>query len=252
MKYCLNKGYGAGGYVPPGVERVSATLSTPDGKFLESSNRPSDLVENIFFDRHNDVIPTYPSNYKQVVYSYWDHMIQLLVNLMEISALSLNLPRDFFAPYFKNPGCVLRLSYYPPQVTPTLPNQLRYGEHTDYTGFTILRQDPLRSGLQVKLPDGTWVECDRVPGSFTVNAGDLIQVWTNDRFVSNLHRVVNPSESERMKERISIVFFTGPSDDTVVSCLPTCMGPDNPPKYEAVRCGDHLNRKRNISSTKNN
>jgi isopenicillin N synthase-like dioxygenase len=73
-----------------------------------------------------------------------------------------------------------------------------YGEHTDYTGFTILHQDESdvgdldAGGLQVKLPNGNWHAVPPVPGAFVVNIGDLYEVWTNGRWRSTVHRVMKP------------------------------------------------------------
>lgn len=133
---------------------------------------------------------------------------------------------------------------------------LRYGEHTDFTGFTILWQDQNTAGpqmapeglqvppggLQVQMPDGFWADRPPLPGAFTVNAGDLIQVWTNDVLLSNSHRVVNPPPGDK-SDRISIVFFTGPQNDSVIDCLPTCFSPDRPPRYSPIQAGEHFAKK---------
>ena len=61
--------------------------------------------------------------------------------------------------------------------------------------------------------------------------------WTNDRWTSTLHRVVNPERSLAGQPRMSIVFFQQPNEDAVISCLPTCMDADHPAKYEPVSAG---------------
>jgi hypothetical protein len=43
------------------------------------------------------------------------------------------------------------------------------------------------------LVDGDWIDVAPVPGTLVVNAGDLIQRWSNDVWKSNVHRVQNPS-----------------------------------------------------------
>lgn len=50
--------------------------------------------------------------------------------------------------------------------------------------------------------------------------------WTNGRFKSTLHRVVVDGSADRY----SIPFFFEPNFDTVVECLPSCCGQDNPPR----------------------
>jgi isopenicillin N synthase-like dioxygenase len=101
--------------------------------------------------------------------------------------------------------------------------QIRAGEHTDYGSLTILLQDKV-GGLQVRDKKGNWVDVApvgmfRVPvvimcyvfgvinviaNSFVINIGDLMQRWTNDQFVSTLHRVIAP---QSMARRQSLAFF---------------------------------------------
>ena len=45
---------------------------------------------------------------------------------------------------------------------------------------------------QAQTADGSWHGVPSRAGALLVNAGDLIQVWTNDRWRSPPHRVVNP------------------------------------------------------------
>lgn len=271
----LGLGYGPGGYTPQGVERVSATASAPDGSSLLGARRarPPDRVENILVHRKpTDVLPVGVDGYEEAAYRYHDEMTKLLRTIMRITACSLDLPINHFDPHFFGDGgigphhcigeCTLRLAYYPKVSggSDVPPGQLRYGEHTDYTGFTILWQDhnaagpqtaaelcPPAGGLQVQHPQGDWIDCPPVPGAFVINAGDLIQVWTNDVLLSNTHRVAMPPPDDP-DDRISMVFFTGPAKETVIECLPTCCGPERPAKYVAITSGEHLNRKLQASN----
>merc|ERR1711924_398145 len=108
---------------------------------------------------------------------------------------------------------------------------------------------PPSGGLQVRLPNGSWVDCPPAPGAFTINAGDMIQVWTNDVFRSCMHRVVNPPKEDAMHSRISMIFFTGPAPDTLLECPPTCTNEKHPPRYAPVSAGEHLKRKIAASNT---
>ena len=49
------------------------------------------------------------------------------------------------------------------------------GPHTDYQGFTILRQDPQQAGLEINVR-GSWHSIPPSEGAFIVNIGDLFQV----------------------------------------------------------------------------
>jgi isopenicillin N synthase-like dioxygenase len=82
-----------------------------------------------------------------------------------------------------------------------------------------------------------------------INAGDLIQRWTNDRWRSNVHRVVNPPRAlTGSTRRLSIVCFTGPSADTEIACIPSCIPAGETAKYAPIIAGDHLKEKVRLTS----
>jgi isopenicillin N synthase-like dioxygenase len=129
-------------------------------------------------------------------------------------------------------------SYYPARDHAPLPGQMRAGPHTDYGTLTILRQDAV-GGLEVLDPGGAWVGVIPVPGAFIVNLGDLMARWTNDRWRSTLHRVVDPPGSGQAR-RQSMPFFQNANWSAEIACLPTCLAPGEKPRYEPVLAGPHL------------
>jgi isopenicillin N synthase-like dioxygenase len=80
------------------------------------------------------------------------------------------------------------------------------------------------------MPSGDWLDVPYIPNSFAVNSGDMMAGWTNGRFKSTPHRAVPPGG----RHRYAIPFFLGPHLDTVIACLPTCQGPDTPPKLPPI------------------
>jgi len=150
-------------------------------------------------------------------------------------ALSLELPEDFFVPFYDMPGTTLRLLRYPPHPQAALANQLGAGAHTDWGGVTVLAQDEL-GGLEVRNVEDEWIQATPVPGTFVINLGDLMQRWTNGLYRSNMHRVKNNSST---RDRYSIAFFYSPRPDSRIECLSTCTDEANPPKFASCTAAEH-------------
>jgi|SRR5579875_1488115 len=163
--------------------------------------------------------------------------------LMELFAVALELPPDWFRPMFANHMTSLAANFYPPRSLAPLV-RLRKGEHTDWGTLTILHRDDHATGLEVLGQDGHWHEVPTLPGSLLINIGDLMARWTNGRWASTVHRVVYlPGESDAQRPRYSVAFFYQPSPDALIECVPACAGPQQPPRYPPVRFADFLNQK---------
>lgn len=200
------------GYLPMGRENLAATVnktSPPD--FKESFNISSREDQN----RWPELI-----DFQTVCTNYFNQMVKLASVIMQIFALALNLSEDYFNEYITPPNAVLRFLNYPKFEGPPLLEQLRAGEHTDYGTLTIVRPDS--PGLQVYDRSGHWIDVNAPIDSFVVNIGDMMQRWTNDKWVSTLHRVANPIDADNNR-RMSVVFFHNPRDDVEISCLTTCF-----------------------------
>lgn len=172
--------------------------------------------------------------FQKAIYGYHEAMKELSMTLLSGIARSLDLSPDFFEPKLQNPISIQRLLHYPPQNGMVDESIIGIGAHTDYGNLTILAQDDV-GGLQVMNRDGVWVEGTPIPDTFVINIGDLVQKLTNDRYLANLHRVVNTSG----RERYSIPFFIDADYDAEFAPLPSCVSADNPARYAPVTCGSH-------------
>jgi isopenicillin N synthase-like dioxygenase len=161
----------------------------------------------------------------------------LVRRLLRLSAEALALPVDHFEHYTQAPTCTLRLLHYPPQpASATLPGQMGCGAHTDWGALTLLAQDDA-GGLQVQTRAGDWLDALPLPGSFVVNAGDMMPRWTNDRWRSAPHRVLSRRAGQR---RYSIAYFFDLDHDALIVPLPSCVSAVNPARYAPVLAGEHL------------
>ncbi|KPI38210.1 putative iron/ascorbate oxido [Cyphellophora attinorum] len=180
-----------------------------------------------------NVVPTElasPSTFAEVTKTYHKQMTALAESILSIIAETLGLPSTYFAPFTHEAGAVLRLLHYPPQPVNSDPNERGIGAHTDFGSITILMQDDV-GGLQVfDAATNSWIDVQPTPGALVVNLGNVMMRWSNDRYISNLHRVINKSG----KERYSVPFFYSGKPDFEIGCLPGCEDEDGTCKYEPV------------------
>ena len=175
--------------------------------------------------------------FREAFETYYAVMEDLAAKLMGLMALGLGLNEDWFDDMIAEHCTGLGAIHYPALGAPPLPGQFRRGPHSDWGSLTVLYSDGV-PGLQILSPDGEWEDVPAVAGSFVINIGDLMAAWTNDRWVSTLHRVVVPDGV--WGERISLAFFHQPTYDAVIECIPTCASPEDPPRYEPITSGEWL------------
>ena len=184
--------------------------------------------------------PDEPHDFAPSVQQYYREMDRLYRMIMRLFAIALGLPETWFDDKINRHGSVLRLTHYPALDAEPLPGEQRAGAHTDVGAMTILHIDETRDSLQVKLRSGEWVFVNKTPGAFIINIGDMMMRWTNDKWLSNTHRVVNPPfVNGRSARRLSLVYFCQTNYDTIVECLPNCSGPGNPARYPPLSSGEY-------------
>ena len=141
-------------------------------------------------------------------------------------AVALDMEADFFAPFFADEGHAnLRFLHYPPQDADE-DNLFGQAPHTDNSFMTALARSEV-PGLAVRLLSGEWFAPPLIPGTFLINLGNIMRRWSNDRFLSTPHGVLNDSGTDRY----SIAYFHSPNPDAVIECLPSCVSHDNPARY---------------------
>ena len=163
-----------------------------EGYYIGPDHKPDDprVIAGMFNHGANQW-PAQQPNFRPVMLAYLDVMLDLSARMMRGMALSLELPEDYFADFCVDADGERAAAALSAAARPGPPGQKGAGAHTDFGGLTLLRQDDV-GGLQVwdQSSDG-WIYADPLPGTFIVNLGDMIARWTNDRYRSTVHRVVN-------------------------------------------------------------
>ncbi len=223
------------GYVPSKLEAEGGTVGGAIETFRLQLDLPPDDPDVLagkplhLPNRWPDHLP----GFKDSVGAYFDAMLDLAATLRQAFALALGLPAGFFEEWYAKPLVQLSLLHYrPPASLDPSDLEIGAGEHRDTGAFTILMQDDV-GGLEVGHRSGDWVAAPPIPGAYLINIGDMMMRWTNGRFVSTPHRVVNRS----LRPRYSIPFFVNPDFDVEVAPLPELVPPGQAPAFPPLHNG---------------
>ncbi|CAK7325354.1 unnamed protein product [Dovyalis caffra] len=126
---------------------------------------------------------------------------------------------------FEDGSQLIVANYYPSCPEPDL--TLGMPPHSDYGFLTLLLQDQEVKGLQIQ-HDGRWVTVEPIPNSFVVNVGDHLEIFSNGRYKSVIHRVlVNP-----LKPRISIASLHSLPFNSMIRPSPKLVSDASPRLYK--------------------
>lgn len=238
------------GYAPPKSESLSLSLG------VESANKMNDFFEAFNVGVEAQEYPelelpddqyaanTWPvvDHFEAAVSAYFGEARRVAHTLTRIFADALDLPPDFFDGYTDHSLDVLRMNNYALE-----PGSVRLdgeltgmGEHTDYGIVTVLWADAVR-GLQVLDSAGTWHDVAPADGALLINLGDLMARWTNERWMSTLHRVKPPIVDGTIERRRSAAYFHDGNIDATISTLPSCVGAGS--RYSPITVGEHIGAK---------
>ena len=236
------------GYLGPGKEALAASkgMNTPPD-LKESFNggpilRPANITDSdaLSFCYADTIWPNSPVEFKSAWIAYYQQMEILASKIMQLFATALRLEEKFFDPYIDQPISALRALNYPAQKKPPEIGQLRAGAHSDYGSLTSLLPEENSVGLEILTLSGKWELVPAIPNTFIINIGDLMARWTNDRWISTLHRVVNKGSTNK---RQSLAYFHQPNWNAEIQCLSCCLQDGELPKYPPVKSGPYLMEK---------
>jgi isopenicillin N synthase-like dioxygenase len=223
--------YSMGQVAPPDIQEAFAF---GPGRAADLADRVDQTSAQMYAP---NIWPQRPDDFKQTMQAYYDAMAGLAADVLRAMAVALDVDEGYFADKFDRQASVTRIIRYPAVTTPPLPGQLRAGMHTDYGAMTFVRGDDTPGGLQVKHRNGGWIDAHIPRDGFCCNIGDLLMRWSNDRWVSTLHRVAVPPPDATPSDRISLVFFQYPNPDAVIRCFDSCAGTGE--KYPPITVAEH-------------
>jgi validamycin A dioxygenase len=152
---------------------------------------------------------------------YTEHMVRVSLLVLEMLAVILGLPDDFFTSRASRATWTQNVNWYPPlsAVGTVRPGQMRVGPHFDFGSLSLLDRQLGVGGLEVWSTDGGWGAPPYDPGSLAVILGDLMNRWTDGRWRALRHRVLPPSAQAPEEELFSLVFFFEADPDAVITPL---------------------------------
>ena len=228
--------------------RKSACRSTDGGHgwsppYQEPAYQPGTVsnVESFDIARSSIVSPqsvAWPRTrgFRHAVEACWHEYLRIGDAVLELLARAVGIAPDFFV---ANCGSrelnTFRLLHYPGSPAEPTERDVGIAAHTDFECITLLYQTA--PGLELRRPDGRWIDAPTAPGTMIVLLDDMLENWTNGRLCATGHRVRRTRD-----ERYSVVMFFAVDDDVTVSPLPGFVTHETPARYAAERQAGHIAR----------
>ncbi len=227
-------------------ERIMRTRENPWGYYNNELTKNQRDKKEVFDYTSGGVDPVYgaknrwpdsDADFRPTMEAYRDACTGLSLRLLEAMSEGLGVDAGFLNPLFEPEHTgFIRLNYYPvadpmegrEDVAHLDIADLGVHHHTDAGALTVLLQDDV-GGLQV-YKDGLWYDVPPVDDAFVVNTGDMMQVWSNDRYQAPIHRVLAMENSDRY----SIPFFYNPRAGAKIGPLPSVVTASRPALYREI------------------
>ena len=236
------------GYTPPRAESLANSLGLASAADLfEAINVGTPAADFPALDLPADIYAgnVYPTaevpDFEAAVTAWFDAAGRVARTMVRIFGAALGGSEDHFERFTDHSIDVLRMNNYrlPGPDAEVAPDQLGMGAHTDYGIVTVLWADQV-PGLEIHGADGNWHPVMPADGALLVNLGDATARWTNEEWISTLHRVAAPRVGGTLVPRRSAAYFHDGNVDAVIEPLPSCVTEGNPARYQPVTVREHL------------
>jgi isopenicillin N synthase-like dioxygenase len=196
----------------------------------------------------DSIVPQWPAalpEFRPAIEALYDECRAVSMRILRSIALSLGMPAGALDAFFQpEHTCFLRLNYYPKCPAPDRPSDtsvakagyLGVNQHTDSGALTVLYQEA--PGLEV-YHEQRWKLVEPRRDALVINIGDIVQVWSNDRYRAALHRARVRADTERY----TTAFFLNPPYTADYAPLPSVVDMRNPPRYRAINWGEFRSRR---------
>jgi len=181
--------------------------------------------------------PDKPADFREVNAQYCTEIGKLAKALLGAISENLGVSVEYINNLFGDHSQIMGCNFYPTCPNPDLALGLQ--AHSDPWGITLLMQDNV-GGLQIWHEDH-WVHITPTPNTLVINLGDTIQILSNGKYKSAIHRVV----ANYKKERLSVVTACGPSMDTFIAPIPKLLNSSHPPIYNDILYKEFIDIKLN-------
>ncbi|SMY07870.1 isopenicillin N synthase family dioxygenase [Flavimaricola marinus] len=172
--------------------------------------------------------PDAPAEFRATLEAYYAAATTFALDLLCAIAAAVGEDPAYFRTRFSRPMALLRGNYYPTRPAGAGAKDFGIATHTDYGCLTLLATDGT-PGLEVRKRGGGWIPVSAEPGTFVINFGEMLEMWTEGRVRATPHRVVGGAD-----ERLSVPLFFNPDHDANVAP----RGSDR-----VIRAIDHLERR---------
>ena len=242
--------------------------SFQDETLSPSDQSCGDTKEGYYIGKDSTSNNIWPSesllpSWKDTIITYYNECIELGNTLIQIIAQSLGQSADYFNDITQDKSAILRLLKYGHIPSDPINGIYGAGQHSDYGLITLLSTNDV-PGLEIYL-NNTWHPVPPRPDLFIVNIGDSLQILTNGKYKSTIHRVLINSNSTNGNtngntndDRYSIAFFYEPDFHAIIqprlinntNSIPHNSDPSFTNVYYTtpITYGEYLKNKYNMTS----